>query len=156
MRSEAAYVEALSSVRSIQSEGDQLVLEGPGVELRFEAMAPPPTSELIGTSWQLETLLVGDVASAAMGEPASLLLRPDGTFDGATGCRTFTGAWIEDGHQILATELFMDDLECPAALRAQDGHVVSVLGDGFVPTVEGGLLTLMDPGGVGLVYRATD
>ena len=26
--------------------------------------------------------------------------------------------------------------------------------DGFVPSVEGDLLTLVDPGGVGLVYRA--
>ena len=156
MRSEEAYIEALSAVRSLHSEGDELVLEGPDVELRFARLAPLPTSDLVGTAWQLETLLVGDVASAAMGEPASLRLRADGTFEGGTGCRTFTGTWIEDGHQILATELFMDDLECPAALRAQDGHVVSVLGDGFVPAIEEGRLTLMDRGGVGLVYRATE
>jgi hypothetical protein len=31
---------------------------------------------------------------------------------------------------------------------------VSVIGDGFIPTIEGDLLTLMDPGGIGLVYRA--
>ena len=36
----------------------------------------------------------------------------------------------------------------------QDTHVVSVIGDGFVPTIDGDLLTLTDPGGVGLVYRA--
>lgn len=30
---------------------------------------------------------------------------------------------------------------------------MSVIGDGFVPSVEGDLLTLLDPGGDGLVYR---
>lgn len=50
----------------------------------------------------------------------------------------------------------MNEVECPAALGQQDSHVVSVIGDGFVPTIEGDLLTLIDPGGVGLVYGAQD
>ena len=41
-----------------------------------------------------------------------------------------------------------------AGAGRQDEHVVSVIGDGFVPTIEANLLTLTDPGGVGLVYRA--
>lgn len=32
--------------------------------------------------------------------------------------------------------------------------MVSVIGDGFVPSIEGDLLTHTDPGGVGLVDRA--
>jgi hypothetical protein len=31
---------------------------------------------------------------------------------------------------------------------------VSVIGDGFIPTIDGELLTLMDPEGIGLVYRS--
>jgi hypothetical protein len=31
-----------------------------------------------------------------------------------------------------------------------------VIGDGFFPTIEGQLLTLTDPGGIGLVYRAEE
>jgi hypothetical protein len=50
----------------------------------------------------------------------------------------------------------MGEAECPAALSEQDSHVVSVIGDGFVPSIEGDLLTLLDPGGVGLVYRAQE
>ncbi len=50
----------------------------------------------------------------------------------------------------------MDDTTCPAELSDQDDHVVSVIGDGFIPTIDGDLLTLMDPGGIGLVYRAED
>jgi heat shock protein HslJ len=150
---EAAYTAALAGVTAVEREGDLLVLEGPDVELRFEALPAPPTAELVDTTWVLETVFVGDVAGAAMGERATLELRSDGTLGGSTGCRSFDGVWIENGEQILATTLAMDDRSCPADLADQDSHVVSVIGDGFVPSVEGELLTLTDPGGVGLVYR---
>lgn len=121
-----------------------------------ERIAPPPADDLVDTSWVLETLFVGDVASAALGEPATLELSSGGTFSGSTGCRTFTGTWIEEGEQILATTMSMGEGECPAELAEQDGHVVSVVGDGFVPTIEESLLTLTDPGSIGLVYRPDD
>ena len=137
-------------------DGDELVARGDGVELRFAGLAPPPTAELVGTTWVLETVLVGDVAASPMGEPATLELNEDGTFTGSTGCRTFSGDWMEQGDQIQAPSWAMDDTTCPAELSDQDGHVVSVIGDGFIPTIDGDLLTLMDPGGIGLVYRAED
>ena len=153
---ETAYLSALRLVTGIRTDRDQLVLEGPGTELRFDALPEPPTADLVGTTWTLDTLFVGDVASAPMGEPATLELREDGTFTGSTGCRTFNGTWIEQGNQILATAMDMGELECAAGLADQDGHVGSVIGDGFVPSIEEGLLTLIDPGGVGLVYRASE
>ncbi len=156
MAAEFAFMTALGLVREIVRDGEELVARGEGVELRFASLPPPPTADLVGTRWVLETVFVGDVASAPMGEPATLELRSDGTFDGSTGCRTFDGAWIERGEQIFAHTMGMNEVECPAALGQQDSHVVSVIGDGFVPTIEGDLLTLIDPGGVGLVYRAQD
>ena len=156
MAAEAAYTAALTAVESIGGEGGELVMSGPDVELRFSALAAPPTAELVDTVWVLETLFVGDVASSPLGEPATLELRSDGTFIGSTGCRSFSGEWHEQGEQIIAPSWGMDDQECPADLSQQDGHVVSVIGDGFVPSVVEDLLTLTDPGGVGLVYRAEE
>jgi heat shock protein HslJ len=156
MAAEAAYTEALAAVTAIRFEGDQLVLEGAGIELRFDALPEPPTAELVDTTWVLDTLFVGDVATAPMGEPATLELRSDGTFSGSTGCRPFDGQWVEAGEQLMATTFAMGDVACPAELADQDSHVVSVIGDGFVPSIEGQLLTLLDPGGVGLVYRASE
>jgi heat shock protein HslJ len=156
MAAEAAYTQALGAVRSIRRDGDQLVLEGAGLELRFDPLPEPPTADLVGTTWTLDTLFIGDVAAAPMGEPATLELRDDGTFSGSTGCRSFDGEWIEQGAQLLATTFAMDDRACPAELADQDSHVVSVIGDGFVPSIEDGLLTLLDPGGVGLVYRSSE
>jgi heat shock protein HslJ len=154
MAAESAFVAALSEVETIGGDAGQLVLRGPQVELRFDALAPPPTAELVDTVWVLDTLFVGDVASSPSGDLATLELRADGTFVGSTGCRTFSGDWLEQGGQIVAPSFAMDQTECPAELSQQDGHVLTVIGDGFVPSVEGDLLTLVDPGGVGLVYRA--
>jgi heat shock protein HslJ len=156
MAAESAYTAALSVVESIGGDGDQLVLRGPDVELRFDRLPAPPTAELVDSVWVLDTLFVGDVASSPLGEPATLVLRSDGTFSGSTGCRTFSGNWLEQGEQIMAPSFGMDQTECPAELSQQDSHVVSVIGDGFVPSIQGDLLTLVDPGGVGLVFRAED
>jgi heat shock protein HslJ len=154
MASESAFMAALAVIETIGGDAGQLVLLGPQVELRFDALAPPPTADLVDTTWILDTLFIGDVASSPQGDPATLELRSDGTFSGSTGCRSFSGEWLEQGAQIIAPTWGMDQTECPAELGQQDGHVVTVIGDGFIPTVEGDLLTLTDPGGVGLVYRA--
>jgi heat shock protein HslJ len=156
MAAESAYVAALGAVRSIAGGDELLVLRGPGVELRFERLPQPRTAELVDTAWVLDTVFVGDVASSPMGDRATLELSSDGTFTGSTGCRAFSGEWIEAGEQIVAPMLEMDPTECPADLRRQDDQVVSVIGDGFVPSIEGNLLTLTDPGGIGLVYRSEE
>ena len=65
MTAEAAYMSALSAVTSIEPDGEQLVLRGPEVELRFDALPEPPTSELVDTAWVLETIFVGDASPYA-------------------------------------------------------------------------------------------
>jgi heat shock protein HslJ len=156
MAAEAAYVRALDAVDALRLEDTDLVLTGREVELRFVRLEGPPTADLVDTAWVLESVFVGDVASAPMGEPATLLIRSDGTLSGSTGCRTFDGTWLERADQILAPILGMNEIECPAELSGQDSHVMGVIGDGFVATLEGDLLTLVDPGGVGLVYRSSE
>jgi heat shock protein HslJ len=153
MVAESAFVAALERVDGIRSDQDALMLIGPGVELRFAPLPEPPTAALVDTAWVLDTLFVGDVASAPMGDQATLELRSDGTINGSTGCRGFDGTWVEAGEQIMVTSMAMTDNACPPDLQQQDDQVVSVIGDGFVPSIEGDLLTLTDPGGLGLVYR---
>ena len=156
MAAEFAYMTAIGRVRELVRDGDELVARGEGVELRFDALPAPPTSEMVDTEWTLETLLTEGVASSPSGEPATLHRRSDGTITGSTGCRTFRGTWTENGEQILAPSMAMDEENCAAGLSQQDQHIVSVIGDGFVPSIEGNALTLVDPGGVGLVYRADE
>lgn len=154
MALEAAYLSALARIESAHMDGPVMVLTAPGVELRFERLQPPPTASIVGTLWQLESLVDGDSVSSAAGPPATLLLQADGALRGSTGCRTLTGHYMERGDEIWANE-FGADGECPpGAARAQDNHIVGVLGDGFRAAVVGQQLILGKDDGTGLIYRA--
>jgi heat shock protein HslJ len=156
MTAEGIYMSGLAAAESIGLDGDQLLVQGPGVELRFDELAPPPTAELVDTVWILDTLVMGEVASSVAGEPATLELRSDGTIQGGTGCRQFSGTWAEQGDEIVTPRLESTDQGCPPELQDADSHVLGVIGDGFRATVDGDRLTLTDAGGDGLVYRAAE
>jgi len=154
MALEAAYLSALAKIESAHMDGPVMVLTAPGVELRFERLQPPPTANIVGTLWQLESLVDGDAVSSVSGPPATLMLQADGSLRGSTGCRTLTGHYMERGDEIWANE-FGADGECPpGAARAQDNHIVGVLGDGFRAAVDGQQLILGKDDGTGLIYRA--
>lgn len=153
MAAEAAFSAALPRVTAASRDGERLTLSGPGVELAFDRLEPPPLAELVGTEWVLESLVVGAAVSSVAGDPATLRLDAGGTFTGGTGCRTFSGKWIQADGGIRPAELRMDQTDCDPALQPQDGHVVGVL-EGFRASIDGQTLTLTGDGGAGLVYRA--
>lgn len=172
MAAEQAYLDALLAVDTwARPSADELVLTGPGVDLRFAALAPAPTADLAATTWLLDALIFGTGPDATVSstvadaEEATLHLDADGTMTASTGCRTFRGEWIETGDEVLLTTFGQRDdspnvaadgtTTCPAAVVAQEDHVLSVLGDGFRAEVQGDQLTLVSRDGLGLTYRAT-
>lgn len=152
MAAETAYLTALGIVGTIARDGDDLVLTGDDVELRFRPVPPVPTSPLAGTDWVLETLIDGEVASSVMGR-STLRLEDDGTFAATTACTTLTGRWQPTGDRIEFPEASGESRDCPPEARAQDEHELAVLGGGFRATVEADRLTLLVDDGRGLVYR---
>ncbi|MGH2712218.1 MAG: META domain-containing protein [Actinomycetota bacterium] len=155
MASENAYVSALFEVNTAGREGEELVLSGSDATLRFRPVAPVPLDDLVGRRWILESLVEDQVIAPARGEEATLELKADGTVSGSTGCRSFTGTWVAEGDEIVLPTSQAKGGRCPDHhLADQDGHVFGVIGDGFVPVIEGDRLTLSDPGFLGLIYRA--
>jgi heat shock protein HslJ len=77
MASEAAYLAALSKITKAERSGDSLVLTGPGVELSFVVVPPVADANLLGTSWILDSLISGQVASSTVAE-ATLVFGADG------------------------------------------------------------------------------
>ena len=152
MDSESAYLRALAAVTAWKITDDRLELLGPPEPLVFERAPEVPISELVGTVWVLETVIEGDEAFSAVGDPATLVLNDDGSVSGSTGCRSLDGSWTLANGQVFLPELSADG-RCSADLAVQDGIVVNVLGDGFTPSVDGGVLTLTSMGNEGLVYR---
>ena len=69
---------ALGRVERYELGDGELVLSGPSLRLRFEREPPVPTQELVGTDWELDTLLAGEVASTPSA-PARLRLEEDGS-----------------------------------------------------------------------------
>lgn len=171
MAVEGAYLDALAAVDTwTRPSADELVLAGPGVELGFASLPPVPTADLTATTWVLDGLATGtgpdaSVSSTAAGaDEATLRLDADGTMEASTGCRTFSGEWVETGDEVLLTTFGQRDdsphvaadgtTTCAEAVVAQEEKVLSVLGDGFRAEVDGPHLTLTSRDGLGLTYRA--
>lgn len=152
MASETAFVAAMTRVTAAARDGDTLVLTGDDVELRFIPVEPLPIGDIVDRVWALESIVEDGATRPAGGEPATVEYRPDGTFSGSTGCRSFTGRWLESQARIVATEMSMDQLDCPPELADQDGLVTTVVGQAQA-SVEGDALRLMSRGDLGLVYR---
>lgn len=172
MAAEQAYLDALMRIDTwARPSDDQLVLTGPDLQLRFEALPPVPLAALTDTTWVLEGLVEGagpdaTVTSTAAGaEEATLVLHAAGTVDASTGCRTFTGEWVETGDEILLSTFGQRDdspnvaadgtTTCEQDVVRQEDHVLSVLGDGFRAEIDGEQLTLVSRDGLALTYRAS-
>jgi heat shock protein HslJ len=152
MSAESAYHAALAAVTEVERSADSLVLRGAGAELNFGVLPPVPDSALLGTRWNLDSLINADAVSSVQGE-AWLELGPDGTLRGSTGCRDLAGRYVVDGDRVVATDLRADGA-CPQALAAQDAQVVGVIGGGASVAVEGNRLTMTGARGAGLGFVA--
>jgi heat shock protein HslJ len=152
MAAETAYMTALGTVQTFARDGDDLVLTGEDVELRFRPLTPVPTSRLAGTDWVLDTLIDGETASSVVGA-SRLRFEPDGTFTGTTACHTLSGRWQPTGDEVQFPDFAVEEIDCPPDFAAQDAHELAVLGDGFQLSIEGNRMTALDADGRGLVYR---
>lgn len=143
---ERMYGQALSRVDSAHHDGAALVLTGPGVELHFQALAPPTLGTFVDREWVLQRLLLDGVEVAPEGDPANLVIGSDGTLRGGTGCRSFTGTYIVEGGQLIATTLSAgDSSRCIGSVLQQDGTILTVF-DGFSARVDDPLLELTSKG----------
>jgi heat shock protein HslJ len=151
MASEAAFLAALPRATSVARNGDSLVLTGPELELRFALVAPLANANLIGTTWILDSLVSGEVASSTVGEHVTLALNGDGTISASTGCRDITGRYTIAEGRVQVTLDPYDTIGCAAELGAQDTHILNVLSQGFDVSIDGDTLTV-SAGDEGMVY----
>jgi heat shock protein HslJ len=153
MTVESTYHAALMAVTRAARIGDELTMRGEGAELVYSLLPPVPDEALQGTRWMLESLILGDAVSSVQGD-AWLILEPNGTITGSTGCRELSGRYVVSGDQLRWTDLRAEGA-CSADLEQQDRLVVGVLEQPIV-TIEGSHLTLSRPDGTGLGYLAPD
>lgn len=153
MEAEQAFVAALVDADRITRTGDTIRLTGPDTDLTFTLIPPVPTADLVGTVWVLDGLISADAVTSVSGDRATLILSADGTFEGETGCRTFSGEYVVAAGEVQFTN-FGANGECDAELRDQDSRVISALEGGFRVEIVGDRMTTRASGDEGLSYRA--
>jgi heat shock protein HslJ len=153
---ESRYLAALDTVRTATVSDDTLTLTGDGVSLTLRTQPPEPTLPLVGTRWELTSLIAGESASSTVQSalPASLELLADGTLRGHTGCRTLRAHGVLDGDHLVVDHLATTKIACHGAVADQDAHVLRVLEGRPSVTIEGSTLSLTTADGEGLDYRA--
>jgi heat shock protein HslJ len=157
-KAEERYIHALEGASTIRRDGDQLVIGGDGVSLRFAAVPPPKPVALENTTWHLNGQIFGrgPDGTISSNDPATLQLRDDGTFTATTGCGKITGNWSEDGGQWTTSDIDHTPGRCGGHGQEQEDHILTVL-KAFTAEHEVRQLTLYQVGGdLGLSYGADD
>lgn len=152
MTAQEMFLDGLARVDSYTLAGLRMTLDGPDVNLVFETIHPIETAAIFDQRWTLESLIDDGASSSAQGD-GFLLLSSDGHLTGSTGCRTLGGVFITRADEIVPTE-FGAQGNCPPDLGQQDSHFIAVIESGFSAFVKEDRLTLMDPDGTGLQFRA--
>lgn len=151
---EFAYLTALARTTHAATDGDDVVLTGDGVTLRFSAIAPTPDAPLTDTEWLLDTLVDGQAASSTVGGYGGSIVFAPNEVSGSDGCNSFSGSYEIDGDTIRFGSLAQTLRGCPEDVGRQSDHVHAVIGSDPAFAIEGDRLTLTGDDGRALIYRA--
>lgn len=109
-----------------------LVLTSGGTVLRLsDREVASPDVPLLGTEWQLDTLIDGELASSSPGMAGTLAIADDGTYAVATGCNTGSGTVEVSESTLTFTPPGLTRLACEDDAAAVEAAMTAVL-DGEV------------------------
>ena len=151
MAVEQAYLKALGSVTTF-SVTDTLTLSGNGASLTFDKAPTVQAAPLVGTQWDLTSIVDGETVSSVIPEAqATLTLADDGTASGSGGCNSFHGTYETSGGTLTFGPLASTKKLCDEALMTLEHAYLTALGKTATYGIEGNALTLMDSSGASLV-----
>lgn len=151
---ESTYLQALSTIDTAGRDGDDLVLRGDGVELRFQPVAATPDVDLEGTDWVLDTIVDGDTASSILAGTEPSIRFEEFAVSGSDGCNSFNSSYeLIDGALSLGM-VATTAVGCSDDVMNQAAAIGEVLGDQPTVSIDGDRLTLTRGDGSALIYRA--
>ncbi len=139
---------------SYELTGDELVLRRDAIELRLtDRRVADPDRPLVGTAWELDTLIDGEVASTSpAGYAATLRIEGDRfTLDGS--CNDFDGPVTVEGDRLVFGQTRMTAVGC-GDLEEIERRLMSFFQGEATFTIEADRLTITN-GDRGLAFRAT-
>lgn len=132
----------LSASPEWRIDGERLVLTGKDAELVLERQTAPP---LLGTTWQVDSLLSGDVVSSTTGT-ATLEFAKD-TVAIKTGCNSGSAGYRLSGDSIVFDEPVLTKMGCvDPALVELEQTMTAVLHGKAELTSDGDAITLTKDG----------
>lgn len=150
-------VELLMSDPAFELAGDHLTLTaGATVVVLLDREVADPDRPLTGTTWVLDTMVKGEVASTPpTGTRASIAFDDDGTFSVETGCNTGGGRYTLEGDRVTFTSYETTLMACKDEREALEAHMLGLLEAGEVRVeVEAAHLTI-DAGAIGGGFTAS-
>jgi heat shock protein HslJ len=147
----------LGSQPQITVSDDELTLSaGETVITLVDREVAEPDLALVGPTWTIESIIVGDAASSVpAGATASISFADDGTMSAETGCNTGGARYEVEGDELRLSPFELTLMGCDGAAGQLEQAVVAVLGSGRASyQIESDTLTLM-AGNRGLVLRGT-
>ncbi len=143
MEQERAFLDALAAVSRYEIVEGQLVLYyGEEQALVFVAVV-----QVIGTQWQLESFVTGDVASSLVADTSiTLTLNADGSA-GGRACNTYRTSYTMEGDTIAFSPIVSTRMACPQDVMAQEKAYFTALGAATRYEIVDGKLIIEHPEG---------
>jgi heat shock protein HslJ len=141
---------------SWQLSGDELTITAgtTTVELAPREVVDPDR-ELAGTTWELDTLIEGDVASSmTAGAPAVTLTFDGGQVTADTHCNGVTGTYTVSGDKLQVEPGPMTKKMCTPEIMRGESAVVDVLQGEVTYEITADRLTLTNSSGKGIQLHA--
>lgn len=150
-------VDLLMSDPNFELDGDRLILtSGATVVSLLDREVADPDRSLTGTTWVLDTLVEGEVASTPpAGTRASIAFDDDGTFSIETGCNSGGGRYTLEGDRLTFTSYETTLMACKDEREVLEAHMLGLLQAGGVEVeIEADHLTI-DAGATGGGFTAS-
>jgi heat shock protein HslJ len=152
---EQAYMAALGKVTTFAVDGT-LKLTGSGKALTYDTAPPVESLPLVGTKWNLASIVSGDtVSSVPSGVEATLLLKADGTASGSGGCNVFGGSFESSDTALTFGPLAGTQKHCGDAVMSVEQPYLAALQQAATYSIAGNTLTIADASGNAILEFTT-
>jgi heat shock protein HslJ len=122
----------LGSQPAVALDGPMLTLTADSTIITLQDReVADPDRDLVGTTWEVDTVFSDGAASSTPAEAAARLsFNPDGTLDLESGCNSGSGRYEIEGARIRISDLVMTDMACVGGGGALEAVVLDVLRGG--------------------------
>ena len=132
MEEDSWFVAFFQSSPGLTFDGERLTFTGTQATLVFvDSEIATPDQELVGPTWEIDTFIDGESASAYnLSESPTLSFLEDGSVEFFGGCNSGGGTYEVDGAgSISFFEIFSTEMACDDTTMSAEQHIFSVLGE---------------------------